>query len=81
MTTMSVSSGMSSTSHQCKKHDTMVNIQTALPARCTVPVVLRHEMKIELQNCGAVVKSSQNAYSFEYAKRVRAKQIRNLAQI
>ena len=49
-----------------QKQDTMVNTQTALPARlytCTVRpyravrmrgacFLLRHELKIELQNCG-----------------------------
>jgi hypothetical protein len=61
-----------------QKQYTMVNVRTALSARCTVLVVLRHRMARELQSFGAVVKSSQNAFSFEYVKRIHAKQGRNL---
>ena len=56
----------------------MVSTQMVLLARCTVPVECRHGMAIELQSFGALVKSSQNAHSFEYARWVRAKQGRNL---
>jgi hypothetical protein len=81
MTTMSLSGGMSDTSHHYKNDIQWLTYKLRCRLVEHIPVVLRHGMKIELQNCGALVKSSQNAYSFKYTKRVRAKQTRNLALI
>ena len=54
----------------------------ALPVRCIVPMVLRHEMKIEMQNCGAVVnmvvKLSSN---MDIVSSTRNEYARNMAEI